>query len=250
MAKKKRFRILKSILIVLGFLILALMGVKFALSEKLPKGVAGADADALAHKMATAINKPAWDTTEVVQWTFKGLHTFVWDKKRHLTQVEWGAYRVILDINNKTGLAWKNGELIADNSKTLKLVEQAWKYWVNDSFWLNAPAKAFDNGTTRKIVDYEGNKALLVMYGSGGVTPGDAYLWILDDNGLPKAWKLWVKIIPIGGMEFSWQGWQDLETGAKIATFHKGIIDIDISNLKAGSMAELFGEDIFIQLEK
>ena len=58
---------------------------------------------------------------------------------------------------------------------------KAYSFFCNDSFWMIAPFKAFDEGVTRTIVmSKEGNQNLLVSYASGGVTPGDSYLWILD----------------------------------------------------------------------
>ncbi|MEL6864257.1 MAG: hypothetical protein AAFP19_07560, partial [Bacteroidota bacterium] len=91
-------------------------------------------------------------------------------------------------------------------------------------------------------------EGLLVSYSSGGVTPGDSYLWILDESGQPVAWKMWVSIIPIGGLEFSWEDWMELPTGAKIATMHKSsLLDLDMSNIKAGhSLLDLgFKQDPF-----
>jgi hypothetical protein len=49
-----------------------------------------------------------------------------------------------------------------------------------------------DEGTTRSLVKNEDKtNGLLVSYASGGVTPGDAYLWKLDANGLPQSYKMW-----------------------------------------------------------
>ena len=211
-------------------------------SDPLPEGKQGPAADALAEKMMKAVNKPAWDSTTYVQWTFKGMHTFLWDKERHLTIVEWKNNKVILDINNISGKAWKDGnELPAEQAKPI--VKKAWEYWCNDAFWLNAPVKAFDGGTERRLVEMEdGSEALLITYKSGGVTPGDSYLWILDEKGLPKEWRMWVSIIPMGGVTFSWEKWTDLTTGAKIATFHDSkMIDLDISNLKGSRQLSDFG---------
>ena len=98
----------------------------------------------------------------------------------------------------------------------------------------------------------DGTEGLMVSYSSGGVTPGDAYLWILDENNLPKSWKMWVSIIPVGGMEFSWDQWTTLTTGAKVATLHESsFLNLDISDLKGAVNQEDLGldEDPFRALE-
>jgi len=231
-------------LVLLGFLAVWLF------SEKEPEGVAGTEAEQMAASMLKAINKPAWDTTTYVQWTFKGMHSFVWDKKRHLTKVTWDGYDILLDIDKIGGIAKKDGVLLsAEESEAI--IRKAWEYWCNDSFWLNAPAKVLDPGTSRSIVKLkDGRKGLKVKYASGGVTPGDAYVWILDENGLPISYKMWVKIIPIGGVEFSWADWKTTEQGAKISTMHEGLLSLDISNLKTGNNYQELGfhEDPFAGL--
>ena len=252
MASTKKFKWLKRIGIFLGILIAAMFLLFLIKNESLPEGKTGPEADALAEKMLTAINKAAWDTTGVVSWTFAGRHYYIWDKKRHMTQVRWDDYVALIDLHKVSGIVSQNGTAIADKAENDKLIQQAWSYWANDSFWLNAPAKAFDEGTTRSIVQLEdGSDGLMVSYASGGVTPGDSYLWILDENGLPQSYKMWVKIIPLGGVEATWEDWQTLSTGAKIAGNHKlGPMDIPVSDVKgAVNLSELTGEkDIFAVL--
>jgi len=255
MTATKKFKWLKRTGIFLG-IIIAAIGILFLVSnESLPEGKTGPEADVLAQKVLTAINKTAWDTTGAVMWNFAGRHDFVWDKKRHFTEVKWENYRVLINLHEPIkGIAYKGGTAIADKNENDKLVKEAWEYWANDSFWLNAPTKVFDAGTTRSIVKLEdGANGLMITYASGGVTPGDSYLWILDENGLPKSYKMWVKIIPIGGAEATWTDWKTLSTGAKISTSHKlGPLDIAVTNLKgATTLSELIGgEDIFAILEK
>ncbi len=242
---------LKYLLVFFIVLFIGMVGGCFIFSESMPSGTSGKAADELAEKMFVAINKKGWDNTGAVQWTFAGRSSYIWDKERHWVEYKSKDKRVLLNINEKTGVAYEDEKLVTSPKKTAKLVNKAWKNWVNDSFWLNAPAKAFDPGTERTLVELEdGKTGLMVSYTSGGVTPGDSYLWILDENGLPTAWKMWVKIIPVGGVEFSWEDWTSLTTGAKIATNHKGMINIPITDLKAAAtLQELVpGKDLFEEL--
>ena len=114
------------------------------------------------------------------------------------------------------------------------LIQKAVKMFNNDSFWLVAPYKVFDQGTKRSVVNLEnGDKALLVTYTSGGSTPGDSYLWLLDENGLPYAFKMWVKIIPVGGIEASWDNWTKMESGAYLPQSHKlGPLTLSMGNIR------------------
>ena len=54
---------------------------------------------------------------------------------------------------------------------------------------------------------------------------------------MPTGYKMWVSIIPVGGIYTSWEDWMTLPGGAKIAQQHQGNISalkIPITNVKAG----------------
>lgn len=245
--KKRSWKWLRVIGIIIGVILSGLVILYLIFNENRPKGVASQEAEHLAHNIQKAINIEAWDTTEAVSWNFGDRHTFLWDKKRHWVKVNWSDYEALIRIDSVDGRVWKNGEEITSKKKQ-KLIKQGLHFWMNDSFWLNAPAKIFDKGTERKVVDYEGEETLMVTYTSGGATPGDSYLWFFDENGLPTKWKMWVKIIPIGGVETSWEQWITTSTGAKIATLHiGGPINLEMKDVKAGALSD-FGEDPFTPL--
>ncbi|MEO1654517.1 MAG: hypothetical protein AAFU64_13310 [Bacteroidota bacterium] len=229
-----------------SILVLLLLGI-FFINESLPEGEAGAEADALARKMMEAVNDKAWQETGAVSWVFAGARQHLWDRERHFARVAWDGNLVLVDINQKDGVVQKkNFETSATDEE---LILKAWEIWVNDSFWLNPVSKVFDPGTIRKKVSSKGGEeALLITYQSGGATPGDSYLWILDENGLPKAWKLWVSIVPIGGLTFSWDEWVTLPTGVKVSAFHHSVVkDLRLDEIKAARNLEalLGGEDPF-----
>ncbi|MDX2303273.1 MAG: hypothetical protein NW226_10755 [Microscillaceae bacterium] len=226
----------------LGFLIV---------HESIPTGEAGEKADALARKMMTAINDEAWKNTEAIRWDFGGRHKLLWDRKRHFAQVSWDENVVLINNHNMTGIVKQKK---FDNKESdEELIREAWEIWVNDSFWLNPVSKVFDPGTIRKLVKMpDGKEALLITYQSGGVTPGDSYLWIVDEKGLPTAWKLWVDIVPFGGFRFSWEEWVTLATGVKVSTFHHStLFDLRLSDIQAATtLAGLVGaQDPFAELE-
>lgn len=209
-------------------LILLLLVGSFAacalLSKPRPDGETGPRAEALAHSIENAVNKEAWARTGAVRWFFGGRNRHLWDRQRMYARVAWGGDKlVLLNITSKNGLAYvKNGGEQVSGETEKKLLAKAYAHWINDSFWLNPLAKLFDDGVERKIVTQpDGKSALLITYGGGGLTPGDAYLWLLDETMRPRAWRMWVSIIPLKGIESSWEGWTALPTGAWVATEHR-----------------------------
>lgn len=227
----------KIIFYILAVIAVGIVSAYLILNEKLPTGENPTKADELANKMLKALNKPAWDSTNVLAWTHKGMHQFVWDKKNQMVEVKWDKNDVFLNLKEwNKGKAFSEGKEITDAQIDV-LRGKAWSIFCNDSFWLIAPYKVFDEGVNRKIVKTEdGADALLASYSSGGVTPGDSYLWILDTSGVPKAFKLWVKVIPIGGVSATWYNWKTAETGAIIAQNHKlGPLDLNVTNLRTGN---------------
>ncbi len=224
----------------------------FVLDKKMPVGKEGPEAEALADKMLAAINKPAWDTLGAIHWDYSRGHSFTWDKRNDLAEIVWGKKRVLVDPKSGKGIAYENGKQV-NEKKNENLVKDGLKFFWNDGFWLYAPFKCKDPGTVRKLVEGEdGEKSLMVTYSSGGLTPGDTYLWHLDDSGKPKSWQFWVKILPIGGLGSTWEHWETLPGGAMLATWRgTSLVDMAVTNLKGGqSLTEIgYPEDLFAPLK-
>lgn len=231
---KKFFKITASIIVVLAIVLAVFL---YFTSKPLPKGNVGSKAEVLTDKIQEAINQKAWDSTAAVSFTFMGSHHYLWDKKNNLVQVKWGDKKVV--YNNKTmeGIAYDRDNILEDEAKTDAIVA-ANKNFNNDSFWLIAPFKLRDTGTTRSIVITDNKEALMVTYFSGGDTPGDSYLWLVDENYVPTAWRMWVSIIPVGGIETSWENWTVFPNGVKIATKHNALVDLKLENVKIGQSIE------------
>jgi hypothetical protein len=246
---------MKKVLIWIGGIILTiLLGLFIAgwiAHEPRPKARPSAAADELAEKMLTALNKSAWDTTRYVAWTFRGINHYIWDREANLVEVDNGDTRVVIHTKSL------NYEVLSPDvseDRQYKYFETAWANFCNDSYWLVAPFKVFDPGTTRAIVeDEDGRAQLLVTYESGGVTPGDAYLWQLDESNRPVSFQMWVSIIPIGGVKASWSDWQTLESGALLAGERKisDRFEVPVTGIRGGSQWSAIGleEDPFTGLE-
>ncbi|WP_343330309.1 hypothetical protein [Polaribacter staleyi] len=237
---KKLFKFIGIILL----LLIVAGGLYYFINNKpLPKGEQGKKADALATKMLNALNIDAYKKTEVLKWSFREAHSYRWYKQENIVHISWANYKVTLQTN-----APNKSEVYVDGNITNKpeLVKQAQDFFNNDSFWLIAPYKVFDPGTERRIVKHEGKDALLITYTSGGSTPGDSYLWILDDNYLPTSFKMWTSIIPIGGVAATWSDLKNTASGIKLPTKHTlslfgmeiNMGDVKAYNEKADELAD------------
>ena len=218
-----------------------LIGIVVLLSKPLPKGDGGTGGEALARNVERQINKEAWERTGAVRWTFAGRNRHLWDRSRGLSRVQFGQHDVMLSLHTKQGIALTAGQR-QTSGEAQKLIEKAYAHWINDSFWLNPLVKLFDDGVSRQVVPQtDGTQSLLISYNSGGLTPGDSYLWLLDGSNRPRAFRMWVSIIPLKGIEASWDGWQTLPTGAQVSTEHKiGPVTLRLTEVAgAATLADL-----------
>ena len=248
---------LKFLLLALGgFIVLMVLGLAitgWVMNKPLPEGKSGPEAEALADEMLAAINIEAWDDLALLQWEFPGGYRYFWSKKENFVEVKWENMRVLLNPETRSGKVYADGKIMENGEKKEEMLQHAFHRFANDSFWLVAFTKVRDPGTERKLVELEdGNRGLMITYSSGGVTPGDSYLWILDENGRPLAWQMWVEIIPVGGLRLGWSPWEKLYNGAMVAPVHLGsVFDLVLTDVKAGTNIAEFGYDVdpFLALE-
>jgi hypothetical protein len=234
-----------------GVVTLLAVGGYLFLNEARPEGVTDSAADALAKEMIGSVDADAWARTGAITWTYADRYTHLWDRERHLVRVQRGGWEALVDLNRVQGVASIDGVRLEGADRD-EAVLAGFAAWANDSFWLQAMNKAFDGGTTRaRVPQPDGRDALLVAYSSGGVTPGDAYLWHLDETGRPVSWQMWVSIIPVGGLSATWEDWVQLRTGAWVSTRHAlGPLEIAVTDLDgAETLGELVpGADPFAEL--
>mgnify|MGYP001244885872 FL=1 len=226
---KKFLLIVFSLLLVLISVVVITVAVA---NEPLPEGEEGPKAEELVDKMLEALNDDAYQQLDVIKWSFPRGHHFVWNKAQDSVEVTWSDYRVLFKTKTLDGQAYQNEQELSGEDKQ-KALDQAWALFANDSFWLVAPFKVRDPGTSRKYVETERGPGILVSYSSGGVTPGDSYLWILGEDYKPIAWKLWTQILPLQGIEFSWHGWEQHD-GVWLAPLHQGPgpVSVDLKNVE------------------
>ena len=246
MAKK----VIKYLMLIVAVVVLFGLSTCVFMSKKMPEGVQGPGTDELVDKMWKALNKEAWDSTKYVKWSFRDKHHYLWNREDNLVQISWKKNRVLFNPNDVTGIVYVD-EIKQSPQNSAKIIEKAWSYWCNDMYWLIAPFKLKDKGVELSIVKHEDGDRLKVSYISGGVTPGDSYIWSFDQQNMPESYEMYTSIIPVQGIEASWEGWISLSTGAKISTLHKmAKISLKIENVSGGNILSDIGleNDIWKEL--
>jgi hypothetical protein len=221
---------------ILALILVIAILVRVFLHEPKPKIQESDRAEQLADSMLEALNADAWDSLRYLSWSFPGGHNYAWDKSENLALISWKDNVVHLNLDKVDGRVFVDGVEVTGKRKD-KLIKKAWRFWCNDSFWFFAPYKIKDQGTTLAVAkDKNGREGLLVTYESGGVTPGDHYLWFMDEKGMPIAVKMWVKVLPFGGLYSEWTDWETSYSGAKLSTtriFNIGNFEMIIENIKS-----------------
>jgi hypothetical protein len=222
-------RVVKKVILALIVISLGLVLVIQWLSKPLPESITGPEADGLARDVQKALNITGYEALGEIEFSFRD-HHYLWNKREERVLVSWEDYQVDLILSEI-----ENSKVIqgGKDSNRSDLIEKAKAYFYNDSYWLVAPFKFFDPGVIRSLVQTDnGSKALLITHTSGGVTPGDSYLWYFDENLIPTHFELWVSIIPIKGVSATWSSWVSKQD-VLFSTLHKlGPLEITIGDLK------------------
>ena len=194
----------------------------YSCGAELPQGRPGPEAERLAAKMLEAVTADGFWMAEGARWRFMS-HSYVWHRGT-------GRVRVRLSEDETTYLELHTGRAFArrdghplTGGELEEARSEAMKAFNNDSFWAFAPFKVLDPGAQRSLVRSPEGDELLVTYTSGGSTPGDSYLWRLDERGRPISWRMWVSVIPRRGVKTSWEGWAQTRSGAWVATEHRAL---------------------------
>ena len=230
--------ILKALLVIILLLAIAFGVLYYKYDQPIPQGTTDG-ADAFACQILNAINEPAYLEARYVEWDFRNA-SYKLDKRKNMAICEWSNYYVELHFSTpKINKAFKNGRTLTGNERQ-DAIEKATKRFNNDSFWVLAPFKLFDEDTSRRLVNLEdGNNGLLVKYASGGSTPGDSYLWKVDENHVPSSYQMWVSIIPIGGLEAEWADWTTTKSGTMVSEYRSILgIELPLSNIRMYSNEE------------
>ena len=143
----------------------------------------------------------------------------LWDRQSGDYRVEWtqgadSAYVVLFNVNSRDGQAYLNGDAV-DTTRNKPLLEQAYRRFINDTYWLLMPLKLLDPGVQRTYVADSSTAEVEVVrlnFDEVGLTPGDRY-WVYADRqtGLVERWAYVLQGNPDAPPRaFRWTGYVDL----------------------------------------
>ena len=186
-----------------------------------PKATAVAE-----HVMQALGGEAAWKATHYLRFDFaverngktlmRRAHT--WDKWGGRYRVEakdkdGQAVVVTMNLNTKQGAATVAGAPLSGEALR-KALDEAYAWWVNDTYWLLMPYKMRDPGV---MLAYAGevkkdgaawDKVLLTFDGVG-LTPKDKYwVYVNKATGLVDRWEFVLKGEKTPPVPFEWKGWK------------------------------------------
>lgn len=217
------------VLVSISLLLFAL--IYFASDHEIPAGETGPAAVALRDRIEDAVRLDEYKKLGAVEFTFaRANHRHFYDIARGLAEVRWGDTLVQFDKRSFRYRAERGGQPLA-GAEAAEAFQKARGFHINDVFWLNPFAQLRSPGVQLEKI---GEQALLVTYKSGGVTPGDSYLFVTDATGKPTHFKLWTSAIPIKGIEFSFEGWQTFLDRVPLSLVHRSVItDVNLTDVEA-----------------
>lgn len=177
-----------------------------------PAGV-DAEADALANALVVAVGDHRWKQLDKVQFSFFG-RGYTWTVRDKLVRHGDSDSGIVIDLQQQTCPARLQTHPVSEND-----CARAIRRWNNDSFWLHPFGKVLDPGVQRYMCQVEGEERpwLCIRFTQGGHTPGDLYAIRIGVDGRPNAWRMWVSILPMGGLFTAWEDWRQLPGGAWFA---------------------------------
>lgn len=157
-------------------------------------------ADTLAHRLVGAHGGTAWASAPYLRFNFavdRGSGEgrpirHLWNRSTGDYRVEWGpsedtTYVALINVDEvqdglPSGTVYLDGTAL-EGARDTTMRQQAYRRFVNDTYWLLAPMKVFDTGVNRTYVadssDAE-HDVLHLTFGDVGLTPNDEY-WLYVD---------------------------------------------------------------------
>jgi hypothetical protein len=150
----------------------------------------------------------------------------LWDRTTGDYRVEWSegpdsSYVALVNVRSATdgvpsGEAYLNGAPL-EGEAAQAAREEAYGRFINDTYWLLAPVKAFDPGVNRRYLPDSSTAAhdvLHLTFGDVGLTPDDEYwFYVSTETGRLDRWAFHLQGMPDDAppQVFDWTGYTTLQ---------------------------------------
>ncbi len=91
---------------------------------------------------------------------------------------------VWINLSDRQGVVHVGGVPVPEGAQRRAHLDEAYQAWTNDTYWVVAPFKVFDEGVLRARVGAK----LRTRFVGVGLTPGDAYLYDFHPDGQLAGW--------------------------------------------------------------
>lgn len=190
-------------------------------------------ADSVAMKVYEFFGGPeAWAALPALRFDFAGGTETTRDlRARHLWDRTTGDYRVemlqgsdtvyvaLFNVNTREGSVYLNGSPL-DSAQSAEMLQNAYRRFINDTYWLLMPVKLFDAGVTRSYLEDSSDSdtdVLQLSFDDVGLTPGDHY-WVYVDaeTGRVNQWAFRLQHHPPDHVPqpIQWTGYRTIPTAA------------------------------------
>lgn len=221
------------------------------------EGFNAIDSDAAAIAVADEVmeamgGREAWDASRYIGWTFFGRRSHLWDKQAKMNRLDIPGDKIsmIINLEDQTGQVSKEGVKLTNADTIAKYIDQGYKMWINDSYWLVMPFKLKDSGVTLKSAGQDTTTlgadadVLELTFAGVGVTPENKYEVYVDKTSrLVTQWDFYSKFSDsIARFQSPWPNYKKygdlLLSGGQIAG--NQLTDISVS--------QSVGEGVFLEL--
>lgn len=180
-----------------------------------------AESDTRAVELAESVlekmgGRRAWDETRVIHWRFFGRRLHYWDRATGDVRIESDGRVVLMNLWTTFGRVWQNGAAL-EGPALRQALDEAYAWWVNDSYWFLMPYKLLDPGVNLRdggpspLADGRPADRLVLTFDEGvGLTPENKYdVWIARDTGLVEQWAYYPEASDAEpAFTLPWGGWK------------------------------------------
>ena len=144
----------------------------------------------------------AWEQTRYLQWNFFGNRRLTWDRYTGDVRIEYLKQPLVtlVNVNTRKGRVFRQGQEETRPDSLQQYLNEGYRAWTNDSYWLLMPYKLLDPGVTLRYLGTESTETgrpadkLQLTFSGVGITPQNRYfVWVDKSTRLVSQWAYFPK---------------------------------------------------------